>query len=90
MFRIFDVQCLDCGSIQEQMLGRDEEWSPCKECGSFNMSKIFTTMNFKLNYTPSKDICAWGDSNYETSQYWRKVNEARARGENVKSPDDKY
>jgi hypothetical protein len=45
-------------------------------------------MNFKLIYNNKKDVCAWSDNNYETSQYWSKVKEARERGENVKGLEE--
>lgn len=86
---LYDVYCENCKTeIDDVFLDFDEDLT-CPECGEL-MRKKCNCSHFKLIYNNKTDICAWGDNNYETSQYWREVNKAKERGENVKSPDDKY
>lgn len=89
MFKIYDTECTSCGEIIEQTIEDNEEIGNCPICGG-DMKRIFTTMNFKLLYNNKTDVCGWAAHGYEESQYYKNVKEARARGENVKSPDDKY
>lgn len=88
MYKYYDVQCEDCGNEFEVFIGDDEEVPICPHCCGSNIKRLYTTFNYKLLYDNKRHICGWSDNNYETSQYYRKVKEARARGENVKAPDD--
>ena len=88
MYKSYDVQCEDCGNIFEIFIGDNEEMPNCTNCNGENLNRVFNTFNFKLLYDNKRHICGWKYNNYETSQYYRKVKEARARGENVKAPDE--
>lgn len=85
---IFDCECKECGQITEQFLKTDEQPLECPVCKG-ETKRVFTKMTFKLVYNNKTDVCAWGADNYETSQYWSKVNEARDRGEDVKPITEK-
>ena len=87
MLKYFDVQCSGCSEIKEVLLDDGDPMPVCDECGS-EMKRIFTSFNFKLIFNNKKDLCSWGDNNYETSQYYRKVNEARAQGYDAHAPED--
>lgn len=72
MIKIYDVECKNCGNIEEVFC---EEIPNCPICGR-KRRRIFTTMNFKLIYNNKKDICGWNDSGYASSQYWSRVKQA--------------
>lgn len=82
MIILYDTECKKCGNIEEQYI-ENGSFLPCSKCGG-EIRRIFSKFNFKLIYNNKTDVCAWGDNNYETSQYWSKVKEARERGEKVK------
>ena len=86
MIKIYDIECEDCKRMFESFI-EDGGFPQCPVCGG-DTHRVYTTMNFKLIYNNKKDICAWSDNNYETSQYWSKVKEARERGENVKGLEE--
>lgn len=87
---LYDVYCDNCSEeIEDVLMEVNEDKIICPDCGS-EMKKKCNCSHFKLVYNNKTDICAWSDQNYETSQYWREVNAAKERGEDVKSPDDKY
>jgi len=83
MIRIYDTECVKCGYEEEQFKDDDKSFSRCPLCGK-EMKKVFNKMTFKLLYNPKKDICAWSNENYATSQYWRYVKEEREKGKKVK------
>ena len=89
---LYDMYCKKCDNEEKDVLlpvGDIYEYS-CHECGNWKMNKICSCKSFKLVYNNKTDICAWGNENYESSQYWKLIKEAREKGENVKSPNDKY
>mgnify|MGYP006896949147 CR=1 FL=1 len=83
MLMLYDTKCKECGAEKEQCIDHRESFEKCPECGC-EMQRIFTTMNYKLVYDNKRDICSWGDHGYATSQYWKKVKEERAKGNDVK------
>ena len=89
MLKIYDCECQGCGNIEERISEDGVNFDPCSNCGE-EMKRIFTSFNFRLKYNNKTDVCSWGNHGYETSQYWKDVKEARARGENVKSASCKY
>lgn len=81
-----DWECEHCGYIFEDWTKADVEINTCKKCGHDVCNKIFLKApNFELKYNPKTDICDW-DGN--TTQYYRKYNEAKDRGENVRLPEE--
>jgi hypothetical protein len=86
---LYDVYCEKCNTELNDLLLNFDENLICPNCNN-KMKKKCNCSHFKLVYNNKTDICAWGDNNYETSQYWREINKAKEKGENVKSPDDKY
>lgn len=87
MKRLYDSECVKCNHILEQFAENEDSFILCPLCGH-KMKRLFSKMSFKLIYDNKKDMCAWGDNNYETSQYWSKVKEARERGEDVKAVNE--
>lgn len=87
MFKTYDVQCQKCGYETEILIDDKEDFPSCGECGG-EVKRIYTSMNFKLIYNNKTDMCSWGDHGYATSQYWSKIKEERAKGKDVKSPDE--
>lgn len=80
-----DWQCENCGVIFEDWTRANVKINACKEC-FHDCHKIFLKApTFELKYNPKSDICDW-DGN--TSQYYRKYNEAKDRGENVRLPEE--
>ena len=84
---IYDFKCQTCNAEFEQLVANSIiRFAKCPECG-MKAKKIFSAegQNFNLKYNPKSDICDW-DGN--TTQYYRKYNEAKARGENVRLPEE--
>lgn len=80
---IYDVECKTCGEIELDLwLKMDELPPPCKKCGGERIRHCGG--RFKLVYNNQTDLCGWGDSGYESSQFWAGVKAARDRGEKVK------
>jgi predicted nucleic acid-binding Zn-ribbon protein len=81
---MYDFECHQCGKIFESLVDSGVEIIKC-ECG-YDAFKIFPqkSPSFKLVYDPKKDIC---DFDGNTTQYYRKYEEAKARGENVRLPE---
>lgn len=86
MLKYYDTECKRCGTIKE-ILVDNEKMPVCEECGG-ELKRLFTTFNFKLVYNNKTDCCAWGDNNYESSQYYRKIKEARAQGLDAHAPEE--
>ncbi len=81
-----DWECEHCGAIFEEWTSMSVEIVSCKKCGHDVCRKVFMKApNFELKYNPKTDICDW-DGN--TTQYYRKYNEAKERGENVRLPEE--
>ena len=77
MLKAYDVECKECGKVEEQFIDhREESFEPCSECGC-EMKRIFDSCNFKLLYDPKKDRVGWAFNNYGESQYWRDFRKAR-------------
>ena len=85
MIKLFDFKCEKCNK-EFEIYSEDIQNEKCPECNG-KLTRIFSSMNFKLIYNNKTDMCGWADNNYDASQYYRQVNEARARGENVTVPD---
>jgi len=81
---IYDIKCKSCGDVREEFQKADQEiMGKCKECGGERV-RLVGAASFELKYDNKKDICGWAAHNYETSQYWTKVKEERAKGKDVK------
>jgi hypothetical protein len=79
---IFELKCLKCGDIAEEWMKHTDTWQNCSLCGGERTRLVGG--HFKLVYNNKTDMCTWGSEGYSSSQYWKKVKEARDRGENVK------
>lgn len=82
MLKIFDVQCKKCKKITEILIESGEVFPKCEECGG-DTEQVFAKMSFKLKYNPRTDRVGWSWDGYARSQYWKDVDEAKARGEDV-------
>jgi len=80
-----DWECEHCGNIFEDWTDSDVEITTCPKCGKDARKIFLKAPNFELKYNPKTDICDW-DGN--TTQYYRKYNEAKERGENVRLPEE--
>ena len=48
MLKAYDVECKECGKVEEQFIDhREESFEPCSECGC-KMKRIFNSCNFSL------------------------------------------
>jgi putative FmdB family regulatory protein len=83
---IYEYKCGACDHEFEQIVSLDTDDTICEKCGA-TASKIFSAkgQKFKLTYNPKSDMVDW---NGNTSQYYRAYNEAKARGENVRLPEE--
>lgn len=70
MLKVHDTYCI-CGH-EEEIFCEDDNFGVCPRCGE-PLMKAFSTFNFELKYNPKKDRVAWGNSNYEESQYWKEI-----------------
>jgi putative FmdB family regulatory protein len=81
-----DWECQKCGLVFEDWTGMNVAINSCKKCGHDECHKVFNKApTIELKYNPKTDICDW-DGN--TTQYYRKYNEAKDRGENVRLPEE--
>lgn len=80
-----DWECEKCGEIFEDWTKTSIEINSCPKCKHDVCYKTFQKApTFELKYNPKTDICDW-DGN--TTQYYRRYNEAKDRGENVRLPE---
>ena len=79
--RIYDVECIKCGHVEEQWV-EDNKFQPCSKCGG-SVKRLFSTFNFKLVYDNKKDMCSWGYSGYSSSRYWEDIKKEKAKGKDV-------
>lgn len=83
---IYDYECGSCGYEFDQIVPYDTDDTICEKCGATARRTIIKgAPKINLKYNPKSDICDW-DGN--TTQYYRKYNEAKARGENVRLPEE--
>ena len=82
---MYDWKCEHCGLAFERAEDPKVVIVTCPECGGDSL-KVFPTKapSVELKYNPKTDIVDW-DGN--TTQYYRKYNEAKDRGENVRLPE---
>lgn len=68
-----DVKCPKCNKIYEDKIIFDEEKDIviCPVCGT--KCEIVKSYNssFRLKYDNKKDVCAWSNENYASSQYYK-------------------
>jgi len=90
---LYDFKCQECNHEFEALIYNTEDtikngikYTLCPKCGEIS-NKVFSAegQSFNLKYNPKSDICDW-DGN--TTQYYRKYNEAKERGENVRLPEE--
>jgi hypothetical protein len=74
MLKVYDVYCT-CG-YENEVFCEEGDFGNCPNCGK-ELMRAFNSFNFELKYNPKKDRVAWGNSNYEESQYWRAVKEEK-------------
>jgi len=86
MLRMFDWKCDHCNHEFESMQKDDVAIISCPKCKN-DSYRIFPKKapNFNLTYNPKTDKV---DFDGNTSQYYRLYNEAKARGENVRLPEE--
>lgn len=89
MLKLFDFVCKSCGKEFELLYDNSTETPKC-ECGSEDLETSFLNfkLNYKLLYNPKTDKVGWANDGYATSQYWRAMDEARGRGEDVIPADE--
>lgn len=81
---LWDFECTNCNFEGEQLVSFNEQVK-CPKCDSL-LKRIFPNKtHFKLVYNNKTDICDWHGN---TSQYWSKVKEEKAKGRNVKGIDE--
>lgn len=82
---LFDFKCCKCKKEFESIENQEVTEVIC-ECG-YIAKRVFPkkAANFNLKYNPKTDICDWSGN---TTQYYRKYNEAKERGENVRLPEE--
>ncbi len=81
---MFDWECEHCGLIFENLVDTNIDIISCPDCDHDCRKVIIKARSVELKYDPKKDICDW-DGN--TTQYYRKYEEAKDRGENVRLPE---
>jgi hypothetical protein len=81
-----DIVCNDCRIIKQdvRLAYKEEPEDVCPVCAK-QMTKKPDFGSFELKYNNKTDMCDWAG---ETSQYWKAMNEAKGRGENVKPADE--
>lgn len=82
MIKTYDVECKECGNIEEQWVENNEEFEPCSLCGG-EVKRTYSSFHFKLLYDNKKDTVGWSFNNYETSKYYDEVNAERKKGKDV-------
>lgn len=88
MLKYYDVKCESCNCVEEQLVEDGESFGPCKNCGG-NVSRVFTTFNYKLLFDPKKDSVGWACHGYERSRYWDEVKQERSKGKDVRPVNEK-
>jgi putative FmdB family regulatory protein len=85
---VYDVECNKCGKIKEVITVHtfDIDKIECDDCDGM-MEKIVpqTAPSFELKFNNKTDMVDW-DGN--TSRYWESYKEAKARGEDVRIPEE--
>ncbi len=84
---IYDFECPHCNNEFDYLAKNTViKYAKCPKCG-MKAKKVFPkkAANFNLTYNPKSDICDW-DGN--TTQFYRSYDEAKARGENVRLPEE--
>jgi hypothetical protein len=84
---LYDVYCVDCKIIEEDIWLKVNEDVPSCKCGGIRY-RICNCHSFKLRYNPKIDTVGWSHDGYASSQYWKDVKAARDRGERVKGADE--
>lgn len=87
MFKIYEFQCKKCNQIIEEMIEIECDEIECPLCKG-RAKKIISNVSFKLLYDPKVDKVGWANDGYATSQYWKDMDAARARGEDVMPADE--
>lgn len=82
---VFDWQCSHCNNIFEVLQKGGIEISTCPRCRGDSYKVFLKAPSLNLTYDPKTDMCDW-DGN--SSQYYRSYNEAKARGEDVRLPEE--
>ena len=85
MYKVYDVECEECGKIQEQWIDSSDDklfFDDCEDCGG-KTKRIFSKFSFKLLYDNKKDTVGWSFNNYERSRYWDDVKKEREKGKDV-------
>ncbi len=82
MIKTYDVECKECGNIEEQWIENKEEFTPCGKCGG-EVKRIYSKFHFKLLYDPKKDTVGWACHGYNRSRYWDDVKSEREKGKDV-------
>lgn len=82
---IYDFECGACKEAFDRIVKTDTDNMICPKCGA-TARRVFPKKapRTDLKYNPKTDVCDW-DGN--TTQYYRKYNEAKDRGENVRLPE---
>ena len=78
MLKSYDIICDVCDNVEEVFIDSGEKYPKCSMCGG-EMKRMFSSMNFKLNFNSRQDYCGWADTGYASSQYWRHVKEANEK-----------
>jgi predicted nucleic acid-binding Zn-ribbon protein len=83
---MYDWECEHCGLAFERAEDPKVSIVTCSKCGGDSF-KVFPTKapSVELKYNPKTDIVDW-DGN--KTQYYRKYEEAKSRGENVRLPEE--
>lgn len=81
MLIAYDFECENCKQVIEQFVDSEEKNKSitCPICGE-DMHRVFSSMNFKLNYDPKKDMVGWSFNNYNRSCYWDEIKKAKKEG----------
>lgn len=87
MLKLYDTECKECGQRIEQYKEDNESFDNCPVC-SEEMTRVFTTFNYRLVYNNKKDVCGWADNHYQSSQYWKNVKQQREQGYDVKPAEE--
>ena len=87
---LYEYSCKECDYVEEKIEFGEEIDSPhpCPKCGKEMKREFPSKMNFKLVYNNKTDVCSWGYDGYNSSQYWKDVNKARAEGKDVKPSNE--
>jgi len=71
-----DLYCPNCNNFKKDVIFNsisDKITEKCEKCETL-MINYCSCGSFELKYDNKKDVCGWSADNYNSSQYYREIN----------------